>query len=299
MDKTPLIEVKLTAPELMLLDGKTRPEVQALIEQAKRQIEMESAGADPRIAALVSEAVKEAIEKKKLVFEGASIIYCRLCERSDGYHTYARSGRKGGIYRRRGEPDRSNPIAFGAVELRASCVSIRNHVSVGCCDRCWEKAAPLLRTALQGVVADMPEALTGRPNRWRRVDVVKCSKCQWTGPETDLRPEPTLMGDGYYPGGCQGCDAKNSLFSQVVKRTGESTLIDILALRRGMLREAQERVKSDDPSSWKLSELCARAQIQLGKTPSVLARLQGIWSRDSDKIAGLRAALDAEIQKAA
>ncbi len=298
MSSAPLIAVKLTAAEILLLDGKTRPEVQTLVDQARRQIEIEGAGADPRIAALVSEALREATEKRKLVYRGVSITFCRVCDRDEGYHPYHRSGRKGGVYRRRGEPDRSNPVSFGAIELRDSGVRISGYVSLGCCDRCWVKAAPLLREALRGVCADLPQELTGQPRRWRLVDEMKCSKCEWTGPETDMRPSLTFMGDGYFPSGCPACDARNELFTSPIKRSGGTVLIDLPAARRALLADVLKKTEDREPHRWSVGEFVGRAKIQLGEVPEVVRKISRTFDLNPESGAALRAEVSHELAAA-
>jgi hypothetical protein len=52
-----LFEVKLTASEAMLLDGKCSPEVQAVVDRARTAAALASDGVAPEIAAFVTPVI--------------------------------------------------------------------------------------------------------------------------------------------------------------------------------------------------------------------------------------------------
>lgn len=212
MSDSPTYSVRLTDAELLLLDGQCSPEAQAEVDAAKRRRATASAFSDltEAQAALVSKAVEEALSNKKLGLRGVGLRHCDVCGKSAGHYRF-KSGR------RKGQPDYKRPLSFSGVELADRMVSIAGYASCGCCADCWAAVRPAVLESVSGLEAEIAESLTGEPPRWRRVLNRRCTSCGWEGTEDQMRPAPTLMGDGTYPSGCPKCPAKNALFHTPVE----------------------------------------------------------------------------------
>lgn len=198
-----LNEVKLTDEELLLLDGKCSEKVQTAVDLVKTSKTITGL-ASPEHAKFVVSVVQEAQTSGKLIFSRSSISYCPVCKTSGSYRLY-KSGKNKGRF------NYDKPTYIFGVELAYRSVIIRGHVTVGCCSQCWETVKPFVLTALESVKAQMPEALTGHPEKYTRYDKRKCSSCGWEGHEGEMGFLPALMG-GNYRGECPKCKVKNEIF---------------------------------------------------------------------------------------
>lgn len=202
--------------EIILLDQRCRPEIQAEVDLAKRRVLLAPAivGYTRSERDLVLAVLQEAEQSGKLVHQRVSVSYCRVCEKAGGYALYKRDGR----YHRKGEPDRTKPHYLHAIELADRFVRLRRHVELGCCAECFQKILPALRAALADVRAEIPESVLGRDNRLRRFDRRRCARCGWEGNESEMGKLPALL-EGTYPGICPKCDARNLPFGEVLIET--------------------------------------------------------------------------------
>lgn len=211
-------EYKLTDHEALLLDGKVSQNVQELVDSAKNRIAMFEAmpelGAEK--AGFIADVVGLAKKAGKLAFYHNRIRYCPVCKTNAGYHVHARSSRKQ-FGHKKGDIDYGSPRSMPGVELQDSFVTIEGLVYQGCCTACFDSLKPKLAERLADVTAEIPEAITGIPPKWRKWTTNKCSACGWVGPEGKMLRMRTMMGDGYYHGGCPSCKAKNVMFSSVIK----------------------------------------------------------------------------------
>lgn len=206
--------VELTRQELLMLDGRCGHGVQSIIDGAKLEADLESRlGCHAGIARLAVAAVSEARTEGRLIFRHERIQYCRVCERAAGYAAVKRTT---SWHRRKGDVDHSKPLTMGAVELAHRFVRIDKHVAVGCCSECFEAAKPVLAVALANVRAELPEALTGIPSKYRRWGKRRCTACQWQGHEGEMGELPTLFNDGHYRGECPRCGATNAPLGKAI-----------------------------------------------------------------------------------
>lgn len=202
--KTPLYQVSLTADELVLLDGKTRPEIQKEVDAAKEAKALEAFVDNAAEARFIAEAVREAEANGILVCRWIQLHYCGYTGKSAGYATHRRSGK----FHRKGETDYSKPLSMSGVDLANRFVTIKGHATLGCCREFWDGVRPKLAARLEDVKAEIAEEITGHSPRWRRFDKRRCTVCGWNGHDGQMRKLPAIMG-GYYPGQCPSCGAKN------------------------------------------------------------------------------------------
>jgi len=210
--------------ELILLDGRCCAETQSVIDEAKLRLDLRTlfAGLTDAEAKFITEVKATAEKERRLVFRTSYGSYCSLCGKSAGYVPHSRTSR----YHRKGQPNYDKPKTFSGVDLYPGCVSIKNRFSLGCCADCWKKVKPSLQLALRNVQAEIPEGITDVKPAVKRHPVMKCTQCQWTGPESEMGLLRTLMGDGFYHGICPKCSAKNTLFNnQVAIVHGEYVLV--------------------------------------------------------------------------
>ena len=202
--------VELTDDELLLLDGKCSDKVQIEIESAKRR---KSLGAvselnEKQVAFLVR-VRREAESQQKLDFRTDNIRGCEVCGNSAGY---AKATRNSKNYRK-GQPRYDRPLTIRGVELAYRFVRLQHYPTLGCCLKCWNELKPHVVDYLDGVAAEFPEAILGTKPLWKRVDVRKCSKCEWKGPETEMGMSPSLM-HGRYFSTCPKCGIENKLMGK-------------------------------------------------------------------------------------
>lgn len=206
--------VDLSDAELLLLDGRCSEKAQAEVDAAKRRAAL-SASLGPAVfdadARLVQEIVDEAVKNGQLAFYHKSCDHCSTCGKSAGYAKHKRSGR----YHRKGQDNYKKPLSLPGIELADRFITIKGHITVGCCRECWDRVKPLVVAAIADVRAEIPEAITGQPPRFKKYDRRKCGKCGWEGHDGQLGMLPALMG-GQYPGKCPGCGAENLPFGRIV-----------------------------------------------------------------------------------
>lgn len=202
MAADPTRMVQLTDDELVVLDGRCRPEVQGEVEAARARIEARGRLADlpPALAGLVADAVAEARGHGRLALRWEGVTYCRLCKAEAPWSLYKSGPRRG---RRKAQG------VLQAVDLADRPVVIRGHVSLGGCRACYDAVLPALRRELVGVPAQLPDALVepGAP-RWIRHERVRCTACGWEGHDGQMRRLRALI-EGDYAGGCPNCPAEN------------------------------------------------------------------------------------------
>lgn len=214
--------VHLTDEHLQLLDGCGDEKVQEKVDAARARLDMTaSTGLDAKVAAVIADAVESAKSKGALVWQMSKVSRCPVCERDRGYVKY-KSGP------RRGQPNYDKRLYLPAIELVHSFVRMEGLLNVGACTECMEQLKPALIEQLRDVRAQLPPQLQpeGAPT-YRRLDVYEC-KCGWTGPESEMGRETTILGDGTFPSTCPVCANRRGLFStdgpQVV--SGEFVLVE-------------------------------------------------------------------------
>ncbi len=207
--KPATVRVALTDDELIELDGRCRPEVQQEVEAARLRLRYRLLLPDlpARLSGFVADVVSEATRTGILIQSRRSISYCSLHGGSAGYRVFKSGPRKG-----RRDPDR--PLYLWGVEFANRFIIMEHHVTLGGCTDCIKQVEPYLPMALQGVPAQLPEALrTEGDPVWTRRGLRRCTRCEWSGHEGQMGRLPTLMGSGTYPGVCPSCKAKDVLFS--------------------------------------------------------------------------------------
>ena len=215
-----LFTVRLTAAELALLDGQCRAEVQADVESAKMALALADSDLTPGQRKLVAEAVAEATKHGLLVYRGKWITSCSVCGKQGVYARY-KSGRN------RGRENYDKPLGFNGIELAERFVTMRGHASLGGCDECVSKVRTTLVEALRSVRAELPENLRSTDSpRFKRYASAECTSCGWTGHEGQMTPVRALF-EGYYPGGCPKCCAKNEPFGKIIIETDSSKWVAV------------------------------------------------------------------------
>jgi hypothetical protein len=218
--------VLLVDDELVLLDGRCRPEVQKDVDAARSRLAMAArvSTLSPKEAGLVADVVTHAREHGRVTCVRVQIRSCPVCGRRGGYYRF-KSGR------RRGQEDIDRPLTITGVDLGRGFVVIQHQVKLGCCVDCWEHLKWAVATELADVHAEIPESVLGRPCAWRRFDVAESTSCSWRGHEGQMTHHRTLMNDGWYPAGCPRCGAENLAFGPtIVRRSSEAFVVAPLPL---------------------------------------------------------------------
>lgn len=203
-------DVPLTNEECLLLDGKVSEKAQAVVNIAKRQIDTAQrlSALTEAQAAFVSDVVTEAVQSGRLICRPESMRRCGVCGKSAGYAVHARNGR----YHRKGDRNLDRPLALNGFQFRHDFIEMKGYPSLACCRECFTVLKPFLAAELESVRAVIPEAITGHPPRFTRLDNKRCTQCGWTGHEGEMRRRRTILGDGTYAAGCPKCSAENLLF---------------------------------------------------------------------------------------
>jgi hypothetical protein len=168
-----LYTVKLTAAEMMLLDGRVGPEAQEEVDLAKEATRIAAAhGLGERAARFVAATVRVAARQGFLVMRGTtSMASCPVTGKSP--ETVRKSKRSSEMVTR--------PLPV--YELNGSRVVIIGYPRLGVTAEGLVLIRPALAAELSKVRAQWPEKLLGAPCPWRREDVVRCAKCGWSGRE--------------------------------------------------------------------------------------------------------------------
>lgn len=199
-----MTRVDLTDPELLVLDGQCRDDVQDEVNGARARISARQrhASLPPEQAAFVADVVREAQHKLRIKWVNTRIDQCPLCGWRGEYPVYKSGPRRGRIR------DNARRKTTAGVELAERFVRIENHVTLGGCKECVTALAPTLAEELRGVEAQVPETLRaeGEPRRVR-YERRRCQGCGWEGHEGQMVWHRTLMGDGRYPAQCPECRA--------------------------------------------------------------------------------------------
>jgi hypothetical protein len=222
-EPTLTVSVDLTDEELTVLNGRCSPKVQVQVDAAVLRLVFVSRFPDLTTAQarLVADAVSEAGASGLLILQHQRIRHCSLCGKSAGYYHF-KSGR------RKGKPDYDRPLSMNGYELARRSLYVQGYAAMGGCTGCLDPVLPVLAEELRGVRAQLPDSLRveGEP-RWIRYDRRQCKKCGWVGHEGRMRWRLTMMGDGYFPGGCPECDAGSGLFEHDIDfLTGEFDVVE-------------------------------------------------------------------------
>lgn len=223
--ENPTRAVRLTDDELVLLDGRCSDEVQGQIVGAKLRLAARSelSHLTPSQASLVADIVAHAAEQGKLMFCYTEERTCRTCGRNDGYWPVRRTTK----YKRKGKPDTDAPKLHSATDFRVTHVRIKDYCSLGCCDDCLKAIRADLVKRLENVRAELPEALTGHPPKFKAFDRRKCKKCGWTGHEGQMGRLQCWIGEGTYAGKCPTCGAESSLFNMAFEHVEGREVVEV------------------------------------------------------------------------
>lgn len=210
--------LQISDVELAVLDGKCSEETQKIVDAAKARLGSISAnpGVPEPVASLAADLVLLAKSTGKLQLQHRHLSRCRVCSKYGGYAKYTRSGR----YHRKGDINYDKPTFLWGVDLEVSMVTVKGHVTHGCCTTCWDQWKDFIGKQLLDVEAEVPQDITGVPSKYKWYSRAKCQRCGWEGHEGEMGRLRTLMGDGWYAGQCPQCKAENHLFSNEIKTVG-------------------------------------------------------------------------------
>lgn len=208
------MQVSLNDDEMLLLDGKCSEEVQAKVNIVKSQIAMKAklTSIKPEFASFIADTVERAKTYGALSCTYKGLRYCKVCNATAGYALYTRSTR----WHRKGDKNMDRPLTLSGIELAQGFISFQGYANLGCCNKCWAEIKPLLVKELEGVEAEIPTSITGKPPEFKKYDNRKCTVCGWTGHEGLMGRSCTLMGDGTYPSTCPKCNQKDGLFEHKI-----------------------------------------------------------------------------------
>jgi hypothetical protein len=195
--------VHLTDAELMALDGRCSPTVQAAVNAATARVRAATTwpGLPHGLAGLVADTVTEARRTGAITYRATRLRSCDWCHREAGYATY-QTGRRAGTV------NRSRPLAFPGVEMSTRPLTV-GLVHLGACRECMAAVTPVLVDALRDVIAETPTELSapGRP-MYRRHGIRHCTRCGWAGHDGQMRAVPGEAGPRSV--GCPNCPAVNN-----------------------------------------------------------------------------------------
>lgn len=202
-----LFNLKLSAAETVLLDGRVSFAAQAVVERAKVTLEiMRDDGLAENEAAMVAAILGAAQEKGRVTHAPVSIRHCPCCNRSDGYYEVRRST----AYKSKGQPDYDKPKLFAAYDLNRGFVVVQHAISLGYCTECGPRILPALLKRLTEMTVAVPQTLSGEPPRYSVHDMMSCSNCNWEGAEISLMANRN--GWSHVNRRCPSCDHEDGVF---------------------------------------------------------------------------------------
>lgn len=227
-------QTRLSADELILLDGRCNRNAQAIVDAAKIQLRIQrDRGLSEPHAAFVADVLSYARKELALGFQTLSIQQCGLCGKHAGYVAHERGGRN----HKKGDPDRKRPMWMSGVDLAdRSKTGAMNCPVLGCCNGCWEPIKPVLLDELKPLRVELPESLTGHWRWFIRSHAVVCSACGWKGHRQQCR-----FSDDFKSIGCPECGIMNELFKTRVEQDFKAkeryVIVDVRRLRFGIVDE--------------------------------------------------------------
>jgi len=211
---------ELTDAQLLLLDGKCDAKLQTEVDRAKQRLDIKATIGDAPeyIRIFVSAVVQHTIQEGVLHYSWTEVHYCRLCNRSAGYHKYTSTTR----YHTKGEENGKRPLSWiGGVIWGDSY-----YPKFEFCPECEKQIMPLLKVAVAELHVELPEKLTGVKPRYLRSDNQHCKKCGWTGHKLQLKRQAAIMG-GWVHVECPKCGADRNLFSHDVETVKGFVTVDV------------------------------------------------------------------------
>ena len=206
--------IRLTDAELLLLDGKVRPAVQAVVDEAK------AASACGIGDTTFAEIIRRATVEGKLTERRRYIGTCRGCDATTTYVKFQKG-------RNRGQTDWKRPIKVYGTSFMDGIVTMENHSSFGYCHKCEIDASNRIHKYI--IDHDLPIELPGKDSKWVKEAKLTCRECKKEMWEFDMGLSPTMMGDGFYYSKCPHCSAQSSLF-QHHDHTPEKRAVEIKTL---------------------------------------------------------------------
>jgi hypothetical protein len=182
--------VMLTEEELVKLGTVQDKAAQAHIDRILARQALMLLGMNSLLASVVQDAMAHGI----LNLNMTNIVVCSDCGARSSYYPYLSGPRKG-------QPNHSKPKKVWGVEIGSTQL----------CSACYKKLVEENLNTLMSLPVEVNFRGLG-DNGLRRYPYAKCNECGWTGHQGQMRPLHTMMGNGYYGGGCPSCSAQNSLF---------------------------------------------------------------------------------------
>jgi hypothetical protein len=202
----PTYNVNLFKEELLLLDGKSSPKVQEIIDKIKDQ---STFGFD---LDLINKVLQDSLKKGQFSFSIREMTSCNYCNKKAQYYFHARDSRKrfGGY--RKGDPNYDAPKYYTGVRFNEGFINFKGYCDI--CTDC-EKRLKIINTIENYIIDnDLKIEIVKNPKSKYVKDVIrKCWKCKKEMQESEMGKRPTLMGNGYYPSVCPHCKAESLLLN--------------------------------------------------------------------------------------
>lgn len=168
--------VTLTDDELVLLDGRCRPEIQAKVDQARDRLNISGAVEsleDKRLvfiaADLIAQAVRNGvITSRSDTLKGSFSTDC--CNTRPGHHVYTRNTSQ----HRKGDINLDHPKSMSVTRIGGHAM----------CSTCLNLIAPALRAQLADVIAQWPPIIN--KTDLKHEQMLQCSNCSWRGTRLQL-----------------------------------------------------------------------------------------------------------------
>lgn len=190
----------LNDEELLALDGKCRPNIQARVDQVRfrRTIEttvLNASALTNKQRESLADLLVRVERTGKVDVTGDEMSTCAGCEAQSRHPRYVRGPKAG-------QPNFNKPMTklYGFRVLGTSY-----------CRSCFKTIQPVLVEVLATVKVEVSARLTGEPPRFYKFDNRVCRKCGWEGHEGQMGIRNALMG-GQYRAGCPQCSAENIAF---------------------------------------------------------------------------------------
>lgn len=207
-------DLKLTAEQAVMLDGKVDQKNQEIINQAKFANSLKTENLSDSQKRMVGKIVSIAKEKSLLTKYLVPARRCPCCEKTAGYALHKGTGR----YHKKGQPNHNKPLNLMVYDLDRGFVVMSNTVFEGYCRDCEPIVEPVLKAALMGIRAELPNSLASEI-KYKRFSDKKCLDCGWEGYEGQMIKLRTMFNDGHYYGECPSCHAQNKPMGRTIIQT--------------------------------------------------------------------------------
>lgn len=166
------LKFNLTNEQAIMLDGHVDKKEQSLINLAKLRIQFKKKYPENDKAWFVADLIHEAKKNGIVTFKYGCGKFCCLCDKKASYAKYTRNSR----YHKKGQLNYDKLIPISLIEFHDAYIKFQNHVTLGCCNDCWQIIKPIAKKHLNKIKAEISTKICPN-NKYKRFLIQQCKEC--------------------------------------------------------------------------------------------------------------------------